>query len=168
VVVRTIEVRRLEREDLDRVTGALRSRSAERHRRRFEAQERGGSTELIAWRDGEPAGAVGIGYGACQSPEDLVESRGFASVSDLFVEEPHRRHGVARALMMALERDARAAGMPGVILDTGAGDDFAAARALYTSMGYVDQGGVYLGGWSDPDRPDTHIVDRLTIWVKTF
>ena len=168
MIVSTVEVRKLKGEELDRVTRALRSRSPERHRRRFEAQQRGGFTELIAWRDGEPAGAAGIGYHTWESPEDLVESRGFASVSDLFVEEPHRRQGVGRALMLALERDARAAGMPGVILDTGAGDDFIAARALYASIGYVDQGGVYLGGWSDPDRPDTHIVDRLTIWVKTF
>jgi hypothetical protein len=70
--------------------------------------------------------------------------------------------------MEALERLARANGMPGVILDTGVNEDFAAARGLYTSLGYVDQGGVYLGGWSDPDHPGVNLVDPLTIWIKTF
>jgi GNAT superfamily N-acetyltransferase len=89
-------------------------------------------------------------------------------VSDLHVEEPYRRRGMARALMHELEREAEAAGMPGVILDTGTGEDFAAARALYRALGYVDRGGVYLGGWSDPDHPDVHLVDPLTLWLKPF
>jgi hypothetical protein len=58
--------------------------------------------------------------------------------------------------------------MPGVILDTGTTDYFAPARALYRSLGYVDRGGVYLGGWSDPDRPGVHFVDPLTAWLKRF
>ena len=70
--------------------------------------------------------------------------------------------------MLALEGHARAAGMPGVILDTGTSDYFAAARALYRSLGYVDRGGVYLGGWSDPDHPGVHMVDPLTPWIKRF
>lgn len=60
--------------------------------------------------------------------------------------------------MAELEREAWAAGMPGVILDTGTGDDFEAARALYRSLGYVDRGGVHLGGWSDPHRRGVHFV----------
>ena len=98
----------------------------------------------------------------------LAESRGFAMVSDLHVEEPFRRRGVARALMVALEGVAREAGMPGVILDTGTDETFEAARALYRAIGYADLGGIYLGGWSDPDRAGMHIVDPLTIWVKPF
>jgi GNAT superfamily N-acetyltransferase len=102
------------------------------------------------------------------SPEVLAESRGFAMVSDLHVEEPYRRRGVARALMAALEDDVRDAQMPGVILDTGTDEAFEAARALNRDLGFVDQGGVYLGGWSDPDRPGVHIVDPLTLWLTPF
>jgi len=98
----------------------------------------------------------------------MLEARGYALVEDLYVEEPYRRQGAARALMEALERSVRAEGMPGVLLDTGVDGYFAAARALYASLGYVDQGGVYLGGWSDPDRPGVHLVDPLTIWIKVF
>ena len=45
-------------------------------------------------------------------------------------------------------------------------DLLAVSRALYRSMGYRDQGGVFLGGWSDPEQPGVHIVDPLTIWLK--
>jgi GNAT superfamily N-acetyltransferase len=98
----------------------------------------------------------------------LAESRGFAMVSDLYVEEPYRRRCVARALMAALEDEARDAWMPGVILDTEIDETFEAARALYRDLGYVDQGGIYLGGWSDPHRPGVHFVDPLTLWLKPF
>ena len=87
------------------------------------------------------------------SPDVLAESRGYAMVSDLHVEEPYRRRGVARALMAALEDEVRHAGMPGVILDTGTDETFEAARALYRELGYVDQGGVYLGGGATPTDP---------------
>jgi GNAT superfamily N-acetyltransferase len=100
--------------------------------------------------------------------DEMLEARGYALVEDLYVEEAYRRRGAARSLMEALERVAREAGMPGVILDTGVDEYFAAARALYASLGYVDQGGVYLGGWSDPDRPGVHFVDPLTTWIKVF
>jgi hypothetical protein len=58
--------------------------------------------------------------------------------------------------------------MPGVILDTGVTEYFAAARALYRALGYQDQGAVFLGGWSNPHRPGEHFVDPLTIWTKEF
>ena len=47
--------------------------------------------------------------------------------------------------MSALEDEARHAEMPGVILDTGTDENYEAARALYRDLGYVDQGGIYLG-----------------------
>ena len=68
----------------------------------------------------------------------------------------------------ALEELARSERAPGVVLDTGTGDDFAAARALYRSLGYVDKGGVYIGGWSDPDHPGVNLVDTLSMWLKVF
>ena len=61
-----------------------------------------------------------------------------------------------------------ALGAPGVLLDTGTSDYFAPARALYRSLGYEEIGGVYLGGWSDPDDPGIHYVDPLRQWWKRF
>jgi GNAT superfamily N-acetyltransferase len=168
VPVSTIEVRRIDATELPAIVTGIPSRTPERYRRQLELQDRGGFVFLIGWLDGAPVGFVGVGMHEDGSPEVLAESRGFAMVSDLYVEEPYRRRGVGRALMLALEREARAAGMPGVILDTGTGEPFEAARALYRDLGYVDQGGIYLGGWSDPDRPGVHLLDALTLWVKPF
>ncbi|MEX0985409.1 MAG: GNAT family N-acetyltransferase [Actinomycetota bacterium] len=162
-----IEIRRISAGDIDEVCSALTSRPHQMHRHRLTLQERGGFVYLIAWLGGTPVGFVGVGMHEDASPDVLAEARGSAMVSDLFVEEPHRRQGVARALMTALEAEARGAGMPGVILDSGIDESFGAARALYASLGYVDQGGVYLGGWSDPNREEIHFVDPLTLWLKT-
>jgi len=166
--VSTIEVRRIEEGDLPAVVAGIPSRAPERYRRQLELQARGGFVFFIGWLDDAPVGFVGVGMHEDGSPDVLAESRGFAMVSDLHVEEPYRRRGVARALMAALEDEVRDAQMPGVILDTGTDEMFEAARALYRDLGYVDQGGIYLGGWSDPDRSGVHFVDPLTLWLKPF
>lgn len=163
-----IVVRPFDRTDLDAVTAALPARAPEMHRRRLEQHERGEAVWFIAWLEGHAIGFVGVGVHNDRDVDEMLESRGYALVEDLYVEEAYRRRGAARALMEALEKVARDANVPGVILDTGVDEDFAAARALYASLGYVDQGGVYLGGWSDPDRPGIHFVDPLTIWIKRF
>jgi GNAT superfamily N-acetyltransferase len=160
------DIRPFAAEDLDSVIAGIPSEEPDALRRRLREHERGDVLWLVAWVEGTPAGYGGLVLDADRSPEELVESRGLPLVDYLVVEEPYRRRGIGRALMLALESVARDAGWPGVMLDTGTGEDFAPARALYRSLGYVDRGGIYLGGWSDPDRPGVHLVDRLTIWVK--
>ena len=129
---------------------------------------RGRFRYLIAWIDGVPVGHVGLGLVDDRRIEDVCEWRGFALVSDLEVMPTHRRLGAGRALMEALEAEALGVGMPGVALDTGTEESFAEARGLYHSMGYVDRGEVFLGGWSDPLVPGRHFVDPLTQWFKRF
>ncbi|MEP6759175.1 MAG: GNAT family N-acetyltransferase [Actinomycetota bacterium] len=163
-----ITVRRMEVVDLPEVVAALTARPSELHRRRLSAQERGGFVCLVARLDGTPAGFVGISILEDADPDALVESRGHAKVHDLFVEEAFQRRGLARALMLRLEREARVAGVPGIVLETGTSDYFAPARGLYRSLGYTDEGAVYLEGWSDPYHPGVHSVDPMTIWLKTF
>jgi putative acetyltransferase len=163
-----IIVRPLDRSDLEAVIEGLAPNEPEQFRRRLEEQEQGGAVWFIAWLDGAAIGFVGVSTNNDHDVDAMLEARGYALVEYLFVVERYRRRGAGRALMEALERLARANGMPGVILDTGVNEDFAAARGLYASLGYVDQGGVYLGGWSDPDHPGVNLVDLLTIWIKTF
>jgi GNAT superfamily N-acetyltransferase len=163
-----IVVRPLDRSDIDSVVADLPARAPEMHRRRLEQHERGEAVWFIAWLDGKAIGFVGVGMQNDRDVDEMLEARGYALVEDLYVEEAYRRRGAARTLMEALEKVAREARMPGVILDTGVDEYFAAARGLYAGLGYVDQGGVYLGGWSDPDRPGVHFVDPLTIWLKRF
>jgi len=163
-----IVVRPLDRSDLEAVVADIPARAPEMHVRRLEQHERAEAVWFIAWSEGRAIGFVGVGMHNDRDVDDVLEARGYALVEDLYVEEPYRRRGAARALMEALEKVARENGMPGVILDTGVDESFAAARALYASLGYTDQGGVYLGGWSDPDRPGVHVVDALTMWIKRF
>jgi GNAT superfamily N-acetyltransferase len=162
----SIEVRRLSEDDLAAVIVGLSSRAPEIHRKRLADQARGGFINLVAWLDGRPVGFVGLALHADASTAEMCEARGWALVEDLFVEEPFRRLGAGRELMVGLESEARAVGMPGIILDTGTNEYFAPARALYRSLGYADQAGVYLGGWSDPHHPGVHYVDQLTQWRK--
>jgi GNAT superfamily N-acetyltransferase len=162
-----IAVRPINEAELPAIMAGITSRTPEQHRQRLANHERGtGFTELIGWRGDIAVGFVALGLHDDASPEELVESRGYAMVDYLHVEEQHRRQGVGRALMLALEDLARESGAAGVILDAGTGESFAPARALYRSLGYVDQGGQYLGGWSDPDVPGRHLVDELTRWLK--
>jgi GNAT superfamily N-acetyltransferase len=164
-----IEVREISRADLDGIRRGLTSRHPDQHLRRLEHHERSaGYVELIGWLDGVAAGWVALGWHDDASLDEMLEARGFALVHDLHVEEAHRRRGVARALMGALEDRARTLGAPGVLLDTGTTDSFAAARGLYRSLGYREIGGVYLGGWSDPDNAGIHYVDTLRQWRKRF
>jgi GNAT superfamily N-acetyltransferase len=163
-----IVVRPLDRSDLEAVIADLPARAPDMHRRRLEQHESGDSVWFVAWLGGRAIGFVGVGMQNDRDVDEMVEARGYALVEDLYVEEAYRRRGAARALMDAIEGVAREAGMPGMILDTGVDEYFTAARALYSSLGYVDQGGVYLGGWSDPHRPGVNRVDPLTAWIKHF
>jgi GNAT superfamily N-acetyltransferase len=163
-----VEVRRFLEDDLDAVCVGLPSRPASTHRRRLERQRRDGYVQLIAWIDGAPVGAVGLGGGpGGRDVEDLCEYRGFPVVHDLYVEHAFRRRGAGRALMEEVDVLARALDADGITLETGIAGSYAPARALYRSLGYRDLGGVFLSSWSDPAR-DLHVVDPLTLWVKRF
>ena len=71
-----------------------------------------------------------------------------AEVAKLLVHRRARRRGLGRALMQALETDARAAGFTLLTLDTRRGD---AAEPLYRSLGWIEAG-VIPGYALAPDR----------------
>lgn len=62
-----------------------------------------------------------------------------ADVAKLIVHRRARRRGIARALMVALERTAKAAGLALLLLDTCRGSD---AERLYAAMGWIRVGEV--------------------------
>lgn len=68
----------------------------------------------------------------------LVDCGGYAEVKRLFVRPEGRGLGLARALMAALEAEARRRGLAEVLLETG--DRLSPAVALYESLGYRTRG----------------------------
>lgn len=93
----------------------------------FPAVRSGGAVLFAARRDGRIAGTVQLGI-------DLMPNQPHrADVAKLLVHPDHRRLGIARALMQALERDARARGKTLLVLDTRSGDP---SQRLYESLGF--------------------------------
>ena len=66
-------------------------------------------------------------------PAGMPNGRHRAEVAKLLVHPDARRQGIARALMVQVEQEARARGMRLLVLDTRSGD---VAEQLYLSLGY--------------------------------
>jgi GNAT superfamily N-acetyltransferase len=92
------------------------------------AQGVGALVNLVAEIDGEPAGCATLRAARPGSPEDSAE------VKKLYVQDTARGAGVGRALLAALEDDARGRGLTRIILQTGIRQP--EAISLYLSTGY--------------------------------
>jgi GNAT superfamily N-acetyltransferase len=86
---------------------------------------------FVAEGEGRIAGSVQLD---CATPPN---QRHRAEVAKLLVHPAYRRKGIARALMLALEGEAKALGRSLLTLDTRTGDS---AEPLYLSMGYETVG----------------------------
>lgn len=83
---------------------------------------------LAAQVDGVVVGVVQLGL------EGRANGNHRAEVMKLLVHTAHRKHGIGRALMTALEDHARRIGRTTLVLDTRAGDP---SQRLYESLGYA-------------------------------
>jgi GNAT superfamily N-acetyltransferase len=92
------------------------------------AQGAGALVTLVTEVDGVPVGCASLRAARPGSPE------GSAEVKKLYVQDTARGAGVARALLAALEDDARARGLTQIILQTGTRQP--EAISLYLSTGY--------------------------------
>jgi GNAT superfamily N-acetyltransferase len=86
---------------------------------------------LAAWHDAVLVGTVMLEFASAPNQPHRAE------VQKLLVDPAARRRGVARALMLRLEQEARRAGKTLLTLDTRAGD---AAERLYRDMGWHEAG----------------------------
>jgi putative acetyltransferase len=81
-----------------------------------------------AWVDGELAGIGAL------SPFGANEGE----LKSMRVTEAFLGKGIGRAILRHIVAEARARGIRSLWLETGSGDDFAAARGLYASEGFVE------------------------------
>jgi GNAT superfamily N-acetyltransferase len=89
------------------------------------------STYLIAWEDDQPIGHAHIAWRGTHL--ELPE------IQDVFVLPEKRRRGIATQLTHAAEEEARARGWNSISLSVSQ-EGNAAARLLYTKLGYIDAG----------------------------
>lgn len=117
---------------------------------------RGGARVLLVARDGAPiVGSVQLDY------DTPPNGRHRAEVRKLIVHPDARRRGIARALMIELERHAHRLGRTLLTLDTRTGD---AAEPLYASLGYATAG--VIPGFARDSLEDR--FDATTIMYKTL
>jgi ribosomal protein S18 acetylase RimI-like enzyme len=89
---------------------------------------------VLVAEDEETGELIGYAYGRMEprSWEDLLDRAGW--LHDLFVDEPHRRHGVAGALVQATVARLREMGAPRVVLHVA--EQNPRAHRLFTRMGF--------------------------------
>ena len=109
------------------------------------ARSQGIEHPILAELDGQV-----VGFASLRLLNYLGEDAPYAEISELFVLEPYRRRGIARALMSELEVRARAAGASSLAVLTAADND--TAVALYRAMGFQEFS-IALQKWFTEDRP---------------
>ena len=115
----------------------------------------GNSRDLFVARHGNRiAGTVQLFHGTPANQPHRVD------VNKLMVHPSFRRRGIAKTLMTALERKAKAMGRSLITLDTRTGDT---AEPLYTALGYRTVGIIpnFCRDTADPNR-----LDPTTIMYK--
>ncbi len=105
------------------------SNSAEQIAARL-ADPRRVETAILAEIDGRI-----IGFATLRVVPCIFFAEPYAEVTELYVEEGYRRHGVGRALVTHAEKLAREAGARKMLILTDFYND--TAQSLYRSMGYV-------------------------------
>jgi GNAT superfamily N-acetyltransferase len=113
---------------------------------------RDGVILLVAERDGRIVGTVQL------QPAESENGAHRGEVAKLLVHLAWRRQGIARALMMALEEEARATGKTLLVLDTREGDP---SNDLYRALGYREAGRI--PGWA---RDAAGTLTATVFWYK--
>jgi GNAT superfamily N-acetyltransferase len=88
-------------------------------------------TTFIGELDGQP-----VGFACLRLIPHLQGDEPYAELTDIYVDAPFRRQGVARALIAQVEAMARAGGAGGLVIITGFDND--GAQAAYRASGYAN------------------------------
>jgi ribosomal protein S18 acetylase RimI-like enzyme len=88
-------------------------------------------TTFIGELDGRP-----VGFACLRLIPHVQGDEPYAELTDIYVDAPFRRQGLAHALIAHVEAAARAAGAGGLVIITGF--DNVGAQAAYRASGYTD------------------------------
>src|ERR671935_1002585 len=88
-------------------------------------------TTFIGILDGQP-----VGFACLRLLPHLQGDEPYAELTDIYVDAPFRRQGVARVLIAQVEATARAAGASEVVIITGFDNE--GAQAAYRASGYAN------------------------------
>jgi GNAT superfamily N-acetyltransferase len=88
-------------------------------------------TTYLGEMNGQP-----VGFACLRLVPHIQGDEPYAELTDIYVDAPFRRHGVARALIARVEAAARSAGASEVVLITGFDNED--AQAAYRAVGYAD------------------------------
>ena len=88
-------------------------------------------TTYLGEMDGQP-----VGFACLRLVPHLQGDEPYAELTDIYVDAPFRRHGVATALIAQVEAVARAAGASEMVIITDFDNEV--ARSAYRAAGYAD------------------------------
>ncbi|MFI1338345.1 GNAT family N-acetyltransferase [Streptomyces sp. NPDC020845] len=103
-----MDIRQCRKEDLDRLERHMPSPGrTQRHAMRFERQQQGLSTFLVAWSNGSPVGTAQILWQGCEAPEVRDRFPECPELNGLGVWPPQlRSQGIGTAIIRAAENQA--------------------------------------------------------------
>lgn len=134
-----LEVRPARPGELDELCAAFPDRPRVLHEERLGHQEAGHGRYLIAWLDDEPVGHIELQFPDERDLDSMLEGRGAAWVEDLWVTPSARGRWIGPALMRRVEREARRSEIPRLVFFAGTHQGYAAARAIYSWMGWRER-----------------------------
>ena len=164
-----LEIRPAASGELDVLCSAFPDRPRALHEERLLQQEEGHGPYLIAWWGGAPVGHVQLQLPDERDLDSMVEGRGAAWGEDLWVMPSARGRWIGPALMRAMEMEARRAGVVRMVFFAGIGRGYAAARAIYSWMGWRERPpGPFLESATLPrdDGGSDVYLEVLTMWEK--
>lgn len=134
----TVQIRLLQEGEIGLLERHMAFGPPEKHRERFQMQERGKVLYLVAWIGRLPVGHVLVNWEGTPDEPMASSLADCPDIEDLFVSPEHRRERIGTRLMDAAEESARTRGYHRVGL--GVAVDNHPARTLYEGRGYVDAG----------------------------
>ncbi len=164
-----LQVRRARRGELDALCVAFPDRPRTLHEERLIHQEDGHGPYLIAWLEGEPVGHVQLQLPDERDLDSMLEGRGAAWGEDLWVTPSARGRWIGPRLMRGLEMEARQAGVARMVFFAGIDDGYAAARAIYTWMGWrerLQEPFIESATLPRDDGGSDIYLEVLTLWEK--